>query len=82
MSKLNSIGLIWQMESGKSLELQVKEALDAWNRRKETKDFVPEYLVFHTDKESRVTEKRIQDLDVKFREQVQANTFWIEGTAE
>ncbi len=76
---LNAIELLWQMEHNRSLESQIKEALDSWNHHKETRDIVPESIVFSLSKQSVIKEKRIQDLDVKFSQLVQPNNFKIAG---
>lgn len=79
MSKLNEISLYWHLSSPKlDLEQQVQLALNRWNIRKDTKDIVPEDIVFHDETETELTE--ILGLTVKFDKRVQKNHLKIVGS--
>lgn len=65
-------------KNSKSLDSQVKLALGSWDKRKETKDVVPEYIVFN--EQQNIEEKVICGLEVQFRKNVQKNHFMIEGS--
>lgn len=82
MVKLNEISLLWHFGKIDSLESQIKEALNSWNRHKDTKDVVPEWITFNT--EEVLTEKLLEyfkslNLEVRYRNNVQRKHFSIEG---
>lgn len=78
MSKLNEISLYWHLSNPKlDLEQQVQLALNRWNTRTDTKDIVPELVLFHDEMETSLTE--ILGLVVKFDKRVQKNHLKIVG---
>ena len=79
---LNRIALYYSIDKTNSLDSQIKQALASWNVRKETKDLIPQYLVFSLE-ESHVIEldkiAQEHELEVCFRKDVTRNHFKIEG---
>lgn len=80
---LNRIALYYSIDKNHSLESQINEALVSWNNRKDTRDFVPQYLVFSLDKEIEAQEllhlAELRELEVSFRKDVTRNHFKIEA---
>lgn len=82
MVKLNEISLLWHFGKIDSLEPQIKEALNSWNRHKDTRDIVPEWITFNS--EEVLTDKLLDyfktlNLEVRYRKNVQKHHFAIEG---
>ena len=80
---LNRIALYYSINKINSLESQIQEALVSWNNRKDTRDLIPQWIVFSLDKENEGSELRYivepYNLEVCFRKDVTRNHFKIEG---
>lgn len=76
---LNGIAILFRMEKNRSLESLIKEALDSWYRRRETKNLTPECVVFSSKQKDITPLTKILELEVKFRADVQPNHFKIEN---
>lgn len=81
MVKLNEINLLWSFGNFEkvNLEEQVYKSLEAWNRRKDCKDYVPEQVVFNISLRDKITDIYILGMEVKFEKTVQKSTFMLRG---
>ena len=77
-TKLNEIEILWYYKNLDVLEKLVAQALDSWNRRKETKDHIPEFLILHPS--TKIDKESIEGLEIKFEHTVQKGHFKIRGT--
>lgn len=82
MTKLNQIELLWYVRDWKNRNLSksVQDALRRWDVRKETKDAVPETVIFHTLHKDEIQEDKIQELEVEFENSIIPKHFKIRGT--
>ena len=78
MSNLDKLYLMWFMVKNKTLEFNVEYALAAWNRRQETRDYIPEAVIFNTNQDD-VTVDEILGLKVKKSDLIQKNYLYIQG---
>jgi hypothetical protein len=77
--RLSEIAIYFSMDKTRTLEEQIQSALESWDRHQETRDIVPEYLVFSPADEDKINVKSICELEVRYRKDVQRNHFKLEG---
>lgn len=78
----NNIGILWHFSKIDNLERAITDALNSWNRHKDTREIVPDYIVFNQNQilsESIVKFIQENKLDIVLRKSVQVNHFVIEG---
>ena len=79
---LNKIGLMWHFGNLDNLERSIQDALGSWNKHKDTREIVPEFIVFNNNQvlsESIVNNIKLNKLEIVLRKSVQLNHFVIEG---
>lgn len=77
----NTVALYFSIEKDKELSKQIEDSLSRWDIHKETKNFIPEFLVFSLQDKGTLQIEELSDygLEVKFRQDVQRNHYKIEA---
>ena len=79
MGSIDTIAIYFSINKYETLDKQVDLALKSWNKKNETRDYIPEFLVLSLEDKDKYQDVIIRDLNVLFRKDVQKNHFKIEG---